>query len=79
MAAGRSSVLRSWLMRNSQMLAHAQMAHLFCEMMLRSKAYRLVEGNTCDLPITEEDLASALGMSTVHGTRTLMLQQSRLT
>jgi hypothetical protein len=63
-------------MRNSQMLAHAQMAHLFCEMMLRSKAYGLAEGDTCNLPVTEEDLACALGMSTVHVTRTLMLLRS---
>jgi CRP-like cAMP-binding protein len=72
----QASMLRSWLMRNSQMLAHAQMAHLFCEMMLRSKAYGLVEGDSCNLPVTEDDLACALGMSTVHVTRTLMLLRS---
>jgi CRP-like cAMP-binding protein len=60
-------------MRNSQLLAHGQMAHLFCEILLRAKAAGLAQNNTCDLPVTQEDLADALGMSTVHVNRTLMV------
>jgi CRP-like cAMP-binding protein len=69
----QASILRAWLMRNSQLLAHGQMAHLFCEILIRAKAAGLAQNNTCDLPVTQEDLADALGMSTVHVNRTLMV------
>jgi CRP-like cAMP-binding protein len=69
----QAAVFREWLMRNSQMLAHAQMAHFFCEIMARSRAAGVARDDTCDLPITQQDLAEALGMSTVHANRTLMI------
>ena len=69
----QAAVFREWLKRNSQLLAHAQMAHFFCEMMTRAKAAGLARGDTCPLPITQEDLADALGMSGVHANRTLMM------
>ena len=69
----QAAAMREWLSRNSQMLAHAQMAHLFCEMMLRSKAAGLSDGQSCEFPVTQEDLAEALGMSNVHVNRTLMM------
>src|SRR4051794_13442988 len=33
----------------------------------------LAQDDTCDLPITQEDLGDTLGMSTVHVNRTLMM------
>jgi hypothetical protein len=33
----------------------------------------VARGDSCDLPITQEDLGDALGMSSVHVTRTLMV------
>jgi CRP-like cAMP-binding protein len=72
----QAAVFREWLMRNSRMLAHAQMAHFFCEIMTRAKAAGLAEGDTCDLALTQEDLADALGMSPVHVNRTLMILRS---
>jgi CRP-like cAMP-binding protein len=72
----QAAVFREWLMRNSQKLAHAQMAHFFCEMMTRAKAAGVAQDHTCDLPITQEDLGDALGMTTVHVNRTLMILRS---
>ena len=69
----QASTFREWLMRNSQKLAHAQMAHLFCEIMTRARAAGLTQGDACDLQITQDDLGDALGMSTVHVNRTLMM------
>jgi CRP-like cAMP-binding protein len=69
----QGAIIREWLMRNSQMLAHVQMAHFFCEIMTRAKAAGVARGDTCDLPITQEDLADALGMSNVHVNRTLTI------
>ncbi len=72
----QGSIYREWLMRNSQKVAPGQMAHLFCEMFMRSKLRGLHQENSCALPITQEDLGAALGMSSVHVNRTLMMLRS---
>jgi CRP-like cAMP-binding protein len=41
--------------------------------MTRAKAAGLVQGDTCDLPIRQEDLGDALGMTNVHVSRTLAM------
>ena len=69
----QAAVFREWLMRNSNMTAHASMAHFFCEMFVRGQAARLVTDDKLDLPITQEALSYALGMTAVHVNRTLML------
>ena len=69
----QAAVFREWLTRNSQLLAHGQMAHFFCEIMVRARAHGIARGDSCELPITQEDLGDALGMSTVHVNRTLMV------
>jgi CRP-like cAMP-binding protein len=69
----QAAVFREWLLRNSQMLAHGQMAHFFCEMMVRARAAGIAEGDTFRLPITQEDLADAVGMTAVHVNRTLAM------
>jgi CRP-like cAMP-binding protein len=75
----QAAILRAWLMRNSRLLPDGQMAHLFCETVARAKAAGLTEGDSCDLPVTHEDLADALGMPAVHVNRTLtMLRAARL-
>lgn len=57
----QGAIFREWLMRNSKMTAHASLAHFFCEMFARARAAGLVEGESCDLPITQEHLADAVG------------------
>lgn len=39
--------------------------------MTRMRAVGLVQGHTCEFPITQSELADATGMSTVHVNRTL--------
>ncbi|HEX9932378.1 MAG TPA: Crp/Fnr family transcriptional regulator [Allosphingosinicella sp.] len=69
----QASIFRLWLMRNSQMLAHTQVAHFFCELMTRARAAGVADGDTLELPITQEELGDALGMTGVHVNRTLMI------
>lgn len=54
-----------------QRSATERLAHLLCELYLRLEAVGLTDGGTCDLPVTQADLADALGLSTVHVNRTL--------
>ena len=69
----QAAVFREWLMRNSSMPAHAAMAHLFCEIMTRARAAGVAHGDSCDLPVTQEMLGEALGITSVHINRTLQL------
>ena len=49
------------------------MAHLFCETYVRADAAGLVSKGSCDLPVTQENLGEALGLTAVHVNRTLQL------
>jgi hypothetical protein len=46
-------------------------AHLFCELFTRLEAVGLTRGTSCDLPLTQAELAEATGLSPVHVNRTL--------
>lgn len=69
----QAAIFRAWLMRNSSQPAHAAMAHLFCEALRRAQAAGTADGDSCDLPVTQEILADALGISLVHVNRTLQI------
>ena len=70
-SVGQSALYREWLMRNSRLTACSAMAHLFCEIYTRCKAAGLVERNSCEMPLTQEMLGDALGLTGVHVNRTL--------
>ncbi|WP_298951684.1 Crp/Fnr family transcriptional regulator [uncultured Methylobacterium sp.] len=65
------AIVREWVLNIGRREAKARLAHLFCEMATRLKAVGLLEGRSCDLPMTQAELADALGLSTVHINRTL--------
>lgn len=67
----QSALYREWLMRNSRLTASGGMAHMFCEIYTRAKAAGLVEKNSCEMPLTQEMLGDALGLTGVHVNRTL--------
>ncbi len=65
------AILREWLVNVAQRPADKRLAHLICEMLLRSKAVGLSDDDGFDLPLTQEELADTMGLSTVHVNRTL--------
>ena len=67
----QAAIFRQWLVRNSNLPAHMALAHLFCEMYVRADAVGLVGSGTCSLPLTQEYVADALGLTAVHTNRTL--------
>ena len=67
----QAAIFREWLMRNSHLTAHGALAHFFCEMFMRAKAAGLVEDKSCELPLTQEFVGDALGLTAVHTNRTL--------
>ena len=65
------AIAREWLVNVGQRTAHERMAHILCEMLFRLRAVGLAEGNCCELPVTQAELADTLGLSHVHVNRTL--------
>jgi CRP-like cAMP-binding protein len=64
-------VLRAWVVNNGRRDAYAAIAHLVCELHARMKMIGLVEDQRFDLPITQEELADAVGLTAVHTNRIL--------
>lgn len=72
-------IQREWTVSLGRRTALQRLAHLFCEVTARLNAVGLSDGSECDLPLTQADLADALGLSAVHINRSLQeLRASRL-
>ena len=66
-----ASITREWLAGLGRREAYVRVAHLICELLLRFEAVGLTEGLSIRLPLTQEILGDALGLSTVHINRVL--------
>ena len=66
-----AAIQREWAVNLGRRTAYESVAHLLCELVARLDAGGLVRKRTCDLPITQTELADATGLSTVHVNRTL--------
>jgi CRP-like cAMP-binding protein len=62
---------REWTVNVGQRTAVERMAHLLCELFVRLRAVGLTRGDACELPMTQPELADALGLSAVHTNRVL--------
>jgi len=65
------SIQREWLVSVGQRDAIESVAHLACELFVRLKTVGLADGNQCDFPLTQLDIADALGMTQPHVSRTI--------
>ena len=64
-------VLREWILNVGRRGAFERIGHLLCEMHARMEMVGLVEGNRLALPLTQEQLPDATGLTAVHVNRTL--------
>jgi len=65
------AILREWLVTVGHRSAERRLAHLICEMLLRSRAVGLTDDDSFELPLTQEELGATMGLSTVHINRTM--------
>jgi CRP-like cAMP-binding protein len=65
------SILREWIANVGRRDARTRIAHLLCELAIRLRLAGLGEDTHYELPITQEQLADATGMTPVHVNRTL--------
>ncbi|WP_426955697.1 Crp/Fnr family transcriptional regulator [Muricoccus radiodurans] len=72
-----ASAMCEWLVTAGSGKAERQMAHLFCEMHTRLGGWGDAGPITYSLPLTQADVADALGLSPVHVNRVLMVLRKR--
>jgi len=66
-----ASIQREAMLNIGRRDATSRTAHLFCELAVRLKRVGRVEGNSFDLPLTQIDIADALGVTPIHTNRVL--------
>jgi CRP-like cAMP-binding protein len=66
-----AAVFREWILNLGRREAYGRMAHLLCEFYVRLRAVGLTNGDACEMPLTQAELADATGLSAVHVNRTL--------
>jgi CRP-like cAMP-binding protein len=62
----QSSIQHEWMLSVGQRDAYESLAHLCCEMFFRLRAIGLTQGNSCALPLTQQDIADSLGLTETH-------------
>lgn len=73
------AIFREWIANVGRRDARARTAHVLCEFALRQEKAGLATRNQYDLPMTQEQLGDALGLTSVHVNRTLKaLEAARL-
>ena len=66
-----AEIQREWTVSLGRRTALERLAHLLCEISTRMQATGLRNGSDCEFPLTQTDLADAMGLSTVHVNRTM--------
>jgi CRP-like cAMP-binding protein len=66
-----AEIQREWTVALGRRTARERMAHLFCELGARLRMVGLADRSEFEMPVTQNDLADALGLSSVHVSRTL--------
>jgi CRP-like cAMP-binding protein len=65
------SILREWTANVGRRDARTRIAHLLCEFAVRLHPAGLTAGNSFEMPMTQEQLADAAGLTPVHVNRTM--------
>lgn len=71
-----AAVFREWIVNVGQRAAHSRLAHLIVELRERLRLIGRVAGNTFAMPLTQEQLGEAMGVTSVHTNR--IIRQLRI-
>jgi CRP-like cAMP-binding protein len=66
-----ASIYREWIANIGRRDALARVAHLLCEFSLRLRVAGLGQENGYEMPMTQEQIADTVGLTSVHVNRTL--------
>ena len=70
------AVLRAWIVNVGRRDAFEAIGHLICELYVRMKNIGLADDHCFELPLTQEELGDALGLTSVHVNRVLQRMRS---
>lgn len=65
------SISREWIANVGRRNAYARVAHILCEFAVRLRVAGLAEEGGYALPMTQEELSDAVGLTSVHVNRTM--------
>jgi CRP-like cAMP-binding protein len=65
------ATLREWLVNMGTRSSELRVAHVLCELLLRSRIAGLSHDDSFDFPLTQEELGESMGISQVHTNRVL--------
>lgn len=71
-----ASITREWVLNVGRRDARARTSHLLCEFGVRLQAANLGGESSYELPMTQEQLGDALGLTSVHVNRTLRAMEA---
>ncbi len=66
-----AGIIAQWVINLGSRQARSRLAHFFCELSVRYRLMDQSDGRTFRLPMTQEQLGDALGLTPVHINRTL--------
>lgn len=66
-----AAMFREWIVNVGQRPAPARLAHVLAELRARLNLIGRVDGNTFDMPLTQEQVGEALGITAVHANRVI--------
>lgn len=74
-----AQLIAQWLVNVGRKNAQARVAHLFCELAVRLERIGRSRGGVLPLPLTQEQIAEAVGLTPVHVNRSIRaLREERL-
>lgn len=72
-----ASVHREWLTATGRLPAQAHVAHLLCELYLRLEVIGRASDYQFDMPLTQEEIGDACGLTSVHVNRVMQELRGR--
>jgi CRP-like cAMP-binding protein len=66
-----ASIFREWVLNVGRRDAQSRIAHMLCEFVVRCESAGLGRPQQFDLPMTQEDIGDATGLTSVHVNRSL--------
>lgn len=72
-----ASIFREWILNNARRDAQTRIAHLMCEFGVRLESLGLGDRSSYRFPLSQEQLADATGLTTVHINRSLRELEER--
>jgi CRP-like cAMP-binding protein len=66
-----AAMFREWIVNVGQRPAPARLAHVTVELRERLKVIGRIEGNSFEMPLTQEQIGEALGITAVHANRVI--------